>query len=645
MMETKGGIPMKRLAIGIITILIFFAVAGCAVTTTTTETTTGTTTSGSTTSSTTTTSSVSTGTTTTADADLTMMETEFQHLSDLVPYEIKADFLLPQPLNPAVSVTYSLDGVPLTVNRLVYDFPEADRNAELSVHLSIGEKTLVRTLSVTFAYDEALFNQHQSDLRFDLVRTRLDEQIPAEIRSDFSVPVIVDSGVSLAFYPGRSYIYRQRFIFDFPISDVVMTFGVDVTIGTETRRMDFPILLKGQTSLPRIAELFIDTVNHDPIVSKDDYIDATLTMVTYNASNQPFTAISAQAIEIRGRGNSTFTMPKMPYRIKFPSKTALTGEYAEKTWVLLANYTDQTLLRNYLAYNLAKDLDMAFSPTTMFADLYLNGDYVGNYLISDQIEVTSNRVDVERNSSAVDTGYLVEFDQRLWEAPEGVENWDYFNVNGYLFAIKYPKTDEEYFNQDQFNFIVDAVETLFETLKNKQDYSALIDERSFVDWFIVNEWFKNVDSGFSSVYLHRDKGGPFVMGPVWDFDLSSGNQQPQLSAQMRGPEGWYTSRQDKNPLFYYLLQYPSFRAALKLRWNELYSGILPDLVDRIYPTADAIAYSRAMNFQRWDVIGKNNEWYTNPEVLALDTYEEQVAFLHDYLVTRMEWLNAAINGL
>jgi hypothetical protein len=630
---------MKRLAFGIVTVLLFFLTAlGCTVTSTDTAST-GTTSSGSAT-----TTTMSSETTTT-DPEIALLEAEFIRISQMIPAEITADFWLPEPENPAISIDYALDGFFLVEKRLVYDYPESDQISQLSVTIRVGEKTIFRTISVVFAYDEDLYNQHQSDLRFELVRTRLAEQIPEEIRGDFPVPVISDSAVRLQFEPSRSYIYRQRFIFDFPVSDLVMTFGVFVTIGTETRRYDFPILMKGQASLPRIAELFIETENHAPIVSKEDYINATLTMLTYDGSNQPLTVLPAQPIEIRGRGNSTFYMPKMPYRIKFPSKTALTGEYKEKTWVLLANYTDQTLLRNYLAYNLARDLGMGFAPTAMFVDLYLNGDYVGNYLVTDQIEVTSNRVNVERNSVEADTGYLLELDQRLWETPEGIENWDYFNVEGYLFAIKYPKTDEEYFNQAQFDYIVNAMNTLFQTLRNKQDYSALIDERSFVDWFIVNEWFKNVDSGYSSVYLHKDKGGPFVMGPVWDFDLSSGNQQPQLSAQLRGPEGWYTARPDKNPLYYYLMQYPSFRTALKNRWNELYPQILPNLIDRIDPTAEAIAYSRAMNFQRWDVIGKNNEWYTNPEILALDTYEEQVAFLHDYLQTRMQWLNAAINGL
>ena len=136
------------------------------------------------------------------------------------------------------------------------------------------------------------------------------------------------------------------------------------------------------------------------------------------------------------------------------------------------------------------------------------------------------------------------------------------------------------------------------------------------------------------------------MGPVWDFDLSAGNQQQGLVWELRQPTGWYTARWDKNRIFYYLFEYESFRDALKARWIELYdAGVIPGLLGKIYPTADALTYSRYQNFRRWDVIGKNNEWYTNPEVLAADSYPKQLELLYDYLQTRIAWLDDYVRGL
>ena len=98
-------------------------------------------------------------------------------------------------------------------------------------------------------------------------------------------------------------------------------------------------------------------------------------------------------------------------------------------------------------------------------------------------------------------------------------------------------------------------------------------------------------------------------------------------------------------MFYYLWQYPEFQEALKERWNEVYETVILQVLDNIFEAADSITYSRLQNFQRWDVIGINYDWYTAPEVYAIDTYDEQVWFLHDYLKERIEWLDEEINDL
>ena len=154
--------------------------------------------------------------------------------------------------------------------------------------------------------------------------------------------------------------------------------------------------------------------------------------------------------------------------------------------------------------------------------------------------------------------------------------------------------------------------------------------------------FKNVDSGYSSVYFFKDKGGKLKMGPVWDFDLSTGNPG-HLRDDLRGPEGWYTSRSDKNVFFYYLMQYPEFQEQLKDRWNEVYESVILGTLDDVLIVSDSIAHSSYMNFQKWDIIGINYEWYTASEIYDLKTYDEQVWFLYDYLEARIDWLNEEIN--
>jgi hypothetical protein len=108
---------------------------------------------------------------------------------------------------------------------------------------------------------------------------------------------------------------------------------------------------------------------------------------------------------------------------------------------------------------------------------------------------------------------------------------------------------------------------------------------------------------------------------------------------LRIPEGWYTSLEFKNIFFHYLMKYPSFRANLKARWNEIYESNILSLLDQIYPTSDSIAKSRYLNFNKWDIIGKNWDWYTAQEVYDAKTYEDQMWFLYYYLDTRIHLLN------
>ena len=335
-------------------------------------------------------------------------------------------------------------------------------------------------------------------------------------------------------------------------------------------------------------------------------------------------------------------MPKKPYKIKFEDKQALLSEYSEKKWVLLANHVDQTLLRDYLAFSMAGKLDMITSPSFTFVDVYINGEYQGNYLLTDQVEVSENRVNIEEKVSDINTGYLVEYDIGLYR--EGLENTDenFFLIDEIPFVIKSPDFEDDHYVIEQKEYIEEYFNTVLTTLKNKGDYSNLIDESTFIDWFIVNEVFKNVDSGYSSVYFNKDKDGLLEMGPVWDFDISSG-VPGYISIEDRGPTGWWTARSDKNVFFNLLMEYPSFRENLKDRWNEVYEDTIEVVLDEIFYASDLITQSRYNNFELWDIIGSEQDWYTSPEIYDLKTYDEQVWFLYDFLKTRIEWIDGELN--
>lgn len=149
---------------------------------------------------------------------------------------------------------------------------------------------------------------------------------------------------------------------------------------------DYTLQLFTFTGLPI---LYIETEN--PVVSKDDYVKGHMTI---DANTKYPQAVTDMQLEMRGRGSSTWNMPKKPYRIKLNTKTEMLGMPAAKKWVLLANFADKTLLRNYLALEIGRRFEAAFTPRARFVEVILNGEFMGNYLLTDQVEVGATRVNI-----------------------------------------------------------------------------------------------------------------------------------------------------------------------------------------------------------------------------------------------------------
>lgn len=503
---------------------------------------------------------------------------------------------------------------------------------------------------VTYTYDLndnkgpqeilASYNDIEIETEFQKVFNKLDDYFPDVMTSNITLPSFATIDTSLTYDVDCTEIVRNRIEYTYPSESTTCNIDVSVTYNNETRSETIEIEMSGIEELPRIPVIHINTTGNASVDTKEEYVTGTMNFTPNE--NSEFEVLTNVPLRIKLRGNSTLFMPKRSYKIKFDEKQFFLADYKERSWVLLANFSDQTLIRNHVAYSMSENLGMSFTPGHTLVDVYLNGEYIGNYLLSDQIQVSSNRVNVEEKVTDIDTGYLIELDIGLYR--EGLENTNdnYFLVDHIPFVIKSPDYEDTHYSVAQKTFITDYVTNVYRVLERKEDYSELIDVDSFIDWFIVSEVFKNVDSGYSSVYFYKDKGGTLKMGPVWDYDLSSGNQG-HLGDDLRGPEGWYTSRGDKNVFFYHLMQYPEFQEALKTRWNEVYDSVILNALDDIFLAADSITHSQYMNFQRWDIIGINEEWYTSPEVLALQTYDEQVWFFHDYLAERIAWMNNEIN--
>jgi hypothetical protein len=375
--------------------------------------------------------------------------------------------------------------------------------------------------------------------------------------------------------------------------------------------------------LPEIPIISINTENLSPIVSKDDYINGVFEISSDNEDEN-----LAANLRIRGRGNSTWVFPKKPYQIKFDNKETILGMPKDKKWILLANYSDKTMLRNELAFDLSRFSALDWTPESRFVELFINNEFLGVYQITQKVEESSNRVNIG------DDGYLLEVDQLQRLDPDDV----FFETNNYLFNIKDPNLD---FGDNQYNIIKNYIELTENTLLGDnftnptEGYSKYIDVDSFVDWYLLNEITKNNDAIFySSVYMNYTPGGKLKMGPVWDYDISLGNINYNNNETTDGfwikKVIWYSR----------LFEDPNFISKVKTRFNYFYDN-RELFQESINSNSFYLNQSQERNFHKWPILGT----YIWPNNVFFSTYDEEVIYLKEWLNERLEWLNDNLNEL
>lgn len=398
--------------------------------------------------------------------------------------------------------------------------------------------------------------------------------------------------------------------------------------------MSFVHFAAARDQLTDIPTVYIDTENHAPINGKEDYVKGTVTVMSSDENE----CVTELAMGIRGRGNSTWNMPKKPYRIKFDSKTNFLGLKAKaKNWVLLANYADKTLLRNAMAFEISKFMGFEFTPSIKFVDVVLNDKYLGNYMVSDQVEVNKNRVPVEEQEPTdvtepeITGGYLLEIDGFA----DGEPVW-FKTPRDMKVTIKYPKDDEINQQQRQYisDYICDFEERLFSDnyADPETGYHALVDEKSLIDWYIACELTGNSDSFWSTYIYKKRNDGHICFGPLWDFDIAFNNDNRlgnAVNLMMRDaahePKTW----------IHRMWKDDWFRTAVNRRWTELMKeGLREHLLDKADEYAQLIDASQKMNFNTWKILP--NQVYL--EVKLFPTYGEGVEYLKWYIDARCDVL-------
>ena len=354
-------------------------------------------------------------------------------------------------------------------------------------------------------------------------------------------------------------------------------------------------ILAEQLSMPIVS---IDTLGNS-VNSKESYTNAKVTIYDENGQTDTDDA----DISIRLRGNITLRCEKKSYKFKFPKKAnpLNLGDGAAKSWNLVANFNDTSLLRNMTAYHLGDMLDgIPYSANSRSVEVYVNGSYQGVYLMTEAVNAAKCRVNITEEPDLIEgNGYLVEMSFYDCDNPFYIEHQQY--------DVKSDLSPDADTAEQQIAYISGYMENALNALKSndKEQAAQYIDIPSLVDNYIANEICKNVDSGWDSYYISKDAGGKLTFHPMWDYDLALGNfidVKGYDSAAGLGVYNVSNCNANSNQWMCFAIQNDWFREAVSVRWNEVYDHVktLPDFV---ISEAERNAASYDRNFTKWNTLG------------------------------------------
>jgi hypothetical protein len=347
--------------------------------------------------------------------------------------------------------------------------------------------------------------------------------------------------------------------------------------------------------------------NGNAVESRNEYVDMTLSLT---GAEQELISVPGS---IRLRGNSTFSFPKKPYRIKFDQKQSLFGLDKAKSWVLLADYLDPSTLHNYAALSLAAAGSFDFVPTPHKVNLYLNGEYAGIYTLCEQVQEQAGRLELEHEitrgmTELSDYNFLICMNYNAPEkagAEEGVTYFYLSNCDRY-FELEYP-TPEDFPSEAQFRRFFTLLEDYMRESVDafqRSDRGYLnknVDMNTLIDFFIVDQIMGERDHHWKSVFMYyrgADDDPKLHFGPPWDYDFcmftewtGEPNEEFDLSNKFNPIEA--------SVFFTPFLNNTYYIRKVWARYQDRYSEALGNVIAKVEAAAEAMPESLALNQEGW----------------------------------------------
>jgi CotH kinase protein len=366
-------------------------------------------------------------------------------------------------------------------------------------------------------------------------------------------------------------------------------------------KVDEPVVVLAN-NLPQIN---ITTKDGASIISKDIYIPGDIAI-----NGKSIYTDYVGTMQMRGRGNTTWRYPKKPYKIKLDNKAPLLGMAAAKDWILLANYLDGMHTLNPVALKIGKLLNMPFTNNIVSVELTLNGQYQGCYMLTEQIEVKDNRVNIGNN------GILLQMDTNFDDP------WKFKSAAYQLpVMIMFPElTDATQITpiKQEFEQLESLVASTDFPNNNYLDY---LDAESVANYLLVYMLTDNEEINHpKSTYLYKTATGKWTLGPIWDFDWAysfQSNQQYFTSATRN--LFWGGSSSVGTKFFSKLMTDPRIKTLMKQKWTDFKTNKFPEVLTFVGDYTAKIEAARNKDYELWkrgspnfraDVINLKN-WLQN----------------------------------
>ncbi len=333
-------------------------------------------------------------------------------------------------------------------------------------------------------------------------------------------------------------------------------------------------------------------------------------------------------MNIKGRGNYSWSFYQKPYTLKLDQKANFLGMGDAKKWILVTVSSDRTMLRNYMTQKFAKELGLPGTCDNEYVDVIVNGSYHGTYVLTEKIEFGEDRINV-----AKDQGILFEIEMVYRHSCEYCvvmyEDKHNRDTSVHLEIKDYKNEDMENWRAHEKLQKIKELQTYFDRIGKAMqtgDYATIekyMDVGSFVNWYLLNEITRNYDSAFvTSCYCFIDENEILHMGPCWDYDTCYGAQFGESQGQHIQDAPWFG---------WLFNNCPEFVQKVKERWTELRTnGMIDKFLSDIDVTREYIAMSEKMEHTK----------YPESEVHSYGSYDEAIQFLKDWLDVRLKWMDS-----